>query len=45
MRQIPGRKLWIGNAGDLRDPRALFDVGIQAVVELWSCGVVELGCG
>lgn len=34
MRQITGRALWIGNAGDLRDPRALFDAGIEAVVEL-----------
>ena len=34
MRQISGYKLWIGHAGDLRDPRAIFDVGIEAVVEL-----------
>ncbi|MBM3994048.1 MAG: dual specificity protein phosphatase family protein [Planctomycetes bacterium] len=34
MRQIGGRKLWIGNAGDLGDPKKLFDSGIEAVVEL-----------
>ena len=34
MRQIPGRNLWIGNAGDLRDARAVMDAGIEAVVEL-----------
>lgn len=34
MRQLIGRAFWIGNAGDLRDPRALFSVGIEAVVEL-----------
>jgi hypothetical protein len=34
MRQIVGRKLWIGNAGDLRDPRAVCAAGIEAIVEL-----------
>ena len=34
MRQVANRQLWIGNAGDLRDPRALFAAGIEAVVEL-----------
>lgn len=34
MRQVAGRKLWLGHAGDLRDPRALLDIGIEAVVEL-----------
>lgn len=34
MRQIAGRQLWIGNAGDLREPRPLLAAGIEAVVEL-----------
>lgn len=34
MRQVTGRKLWLGHAGDLRDPRTLLAVGIEAVVEL-----------
>jgi hypothetical protein len=34
MRQVPERNLWIGNAGDLREPRAIFEQDIQAVVEL-----------
>src|ERR1043165_5724570 len=34
MRQIADRKVWIGNAGDLRDPSELFTAGIEAVVEL-----------
>jgi len=34
MRQVSGRALWIGNAGDLRDARAVLAVGIEAVVEL-----------
>ena len=34
MRKISGRSLWLGNAGDLQNPRALFDAEIQAVVEL-----------
>lgn len=34
MRQIAGRLLWLGNAGDLRDARAVMNVGIEAVVEL-----------
>lgn len=34
MRQVPGRALWLGNAGDLRDARAVLAAGIAAVVEL-----------
>ncbi len=34
MRQVPGRSLWLGNAGDLRDARALMAAGVAAVVEL-----------
>jgi hypothetical protein len=34
MRQVAGRKLWLGHVGDLRDPRSLLSVGIEAVVEL-----------
>src|SRR5262245_21968729 len=34
MRLVPGRKIWIGNAGDLRDAKSIFDIGIEAIVEL-----------
>ena len=34
MRQIASRALWLGHAGDLRDPCAMLAVGIEAVVEL-----------
>ena len=34
MRQIEGRRLWLGNAGDLREPSAILVAGIEAVVEL-----------
>src|SRR5258708_19880981 len=34
MRKIETYPLWIGHAGDGRDFRALFDVGIHAVVDL-----------
>jgi hypothetical protein len=34
MRQVAGRQLWIGHAGDLRDARTILDAGIVAVVEL-----------
>jgi hypothetical protein len=34
MREILAGRLWLGNALDARDPRALFDVGIAAVVDL-----------
>jgi len=34
MRQIVGRTLWLGHAGDLRDPRPILDAGIEAVIEL-----------
>jgi len=34
MRQVVGRALWLGHAGDLRDPRAVLAAGVEAVVEL-----------
>jgi hypothetical protein len=34
MRPIEAELLWIGHAGDLRDPRAVLSEGIEAVVEL-----------
>jgi len=34
MRRVPGRALWLGNAGDLLDPRAVLGAGVEAVVEL-----------
>jgi protein-tyrosine phosphatase len=34
MRQVTGRPLWLGHAGDLRDPRAVLAAGVEAVVEL-----------
>jgi hypothetical protein len=34
MRQVADRPLWIGNAGDLRDARAVLGAGVEAVVEL-----------
>jgi len=34
MRQIPGRTLWVGHAGDLRRPDVMISAGIEAVVEL-----------
>ncbi len=34
MRQVSGRTLWLGHAGDLRDPSAVLATGIEAVVEL-----------
>jgi hypothetical protein len=34
MRRIDGRRLWIGNAGDLREPAPIFEAGIEAVVEV-----------
>jgi hypothetical protein len=34
MLQIPGETLWLGNVGDLWEPRGLFDAGITAVVDL-----------
>jgi protein-tyrosine phosphatase len=34
MRSVAGRALWLGHAGDLRDARAVMDLGIEAVVEL-----------
>ena len=34
MRQVAGRALWLGNAGDLRDARAVLAAGVEAVVEV-----------
>ena len=34
MRQVADRALWLGHAGDLRDPRAVLAAGIEAVIEL-----------
>ncbi|WP_020471239.1 protein-tyrosine phosphatase family protein [Zavarzinella formosa] len=34
MRQVPGRLLWLGNAGDLWNPSNVIAAGIEAVVEL-----------
>lgn len=34
MRQIHGTALWIGNAGDLRNPASIFDNGIEAVIDV-----------
>lgn len=34
MRQIAGRSLWVGHAGDLRNVAAVTSLGIEAVVEL-----------
>ncbi len=34
MRPVPGYALWLGNAGDLSDARAILAAGVEAVVEL-----------
>lgn len=34
MRRIDSYRLWLGNAGDAREPRALYDMGIRAVIDL-----------
>ena len=34
MHEIHSNLLWLGNAGDLREPRQLFDAGIAAVVDV-----------
>lgn len=34
MRQVRGRALWLGHAGDLRDAREILAADVQAVVEL-----------
>jgi hypothetical protein len=34
MRHVADRVLWLGHAGDLRDPRPVLAAGIEAVVEL-----------
>lgn len=34
MRHVAGYSLWIGNAGDLWDPRGLLSAEIQAVIEV-----------
>jgi|SRR6516162_6558517 hypothetical protein len=34
MRRLGDYRLWLGHAGDLRDPRAIFAADIRAVVDL-----------
>ena len=34
MRQIHPHALWLGHVGDVRDWRAVFDAGIQAIIDL-----------
>lgn len=34
MRRVEAYRLWLGHAGDLRDPTLLLDAGIRAVVDL-----------
>jgi protein-tyrosine phosphatase len=34
MRQVVGHSLWLGHAGDLRDPQTVLAAGIEVVVEL-----------
>ena len=34
MREILPNQLWIGNAGDARDPEGLLRVGVEAVINL-----------
>jgi hypothetical protein len=34
MRSISSHRLWIGHAGDLRDPRGILDAEISAVIDL-----------
>jgi hypothetical protein len=34
MRPVADRPLWLGHAGDLRDPRAVLSLGVEAIVEL-----------
>lgn len=34
MRELNSQRLWIGNAGDSRQPRLLFETGIQVVVDV-----------
>src|SRR5262249_28272917 len=34
MHQVPQHQLWLGNVGDVWDPRAVLDVGITALVDL-----------
>ena len=34
MRQIPPHRLWIGHANDGRDFRAIFDAGIEAIIQV-----------
>lgn len=34
MRGISPHRLWIGHAGDLRNPRVILDTGISAVIDL-----------
>jgi protein-tyrosine phosphatase len=34
MREILPSRLWIGNAGDARDPERLLEAGVEAVIDL-----------
>lgn len=34
MRRVPNHLLWVGNAGDMSDVRAVLAVGIEAVMEV-----------
>jgi len=34
MRQIGQRRLWIGHAGDLLNPRSILALGVEAIIEL-----------
>ena len=34
MRKVAGYSLWLGHAGDVRDPAGLLAAGVQAVVSV-----------
>ena len=34
MRQVAGRAIWLGHAGDLRNAHAVLSIGVEAIVEL-----------
>ncbi|MFN0052025.1 MAG: hypothetical protein ACKV0T_07530 [Planctomycetales bacterium] len=34
MRQVLSSGLWIGHAGDLRQPASLLDAGVEAIIDL-----------
>lgn len=34
MREIVPHQLWVGNAGDLRDPASIFEQEIEAIIDL-----------